>query len=359
MLLKALAVGFVTLLNRREPRGNGFACCTCWRDSDIREERIKPYIQSIVEVERSSGFIEKINRLCEPGSNNTDLVVYAALYAWLQKHPSSERINAFTPEYWAEQADMIESAKTSAKSSGLTVRVLDYGCGSGATLSVLSGRGYSQAQLHCIEVVDYIPLTTKQQITLHILQDPASDLQDLAEGSLQKSFDVVSAFSVFHHVADAKVRTSAFQNIFKMTRPGCVFLLNDWDSEGLPKLSMWYDVAHLLLWLLMGSQAPSQKAGLQIGTYYEGLQGYTSLAEQAGFESHILPEPSAVPNPIGGFSAIYRRPVIDIGIWSGNLSNRTRASVARPRVGKSTSSHDRYQKRASRPEPHLNLWSHA
>jgi len=322
MLLPFVHAGLIaTFLNpTSEPRGDGFAFCRCWRDSDLRETKMKPYIAMNTGAALEHEDVPaKIDTICGGAHSVFDVTAYRELGAWLQANRRAAPHNPFTMAYYSAQATEIERAAQPTQVA--SAWILDYGCGSGVTLSYLhQRRGVPSSSLHCIELYDMVPAESKSDFNLHILQDPVADLHTLAHGILQSSFDVVASFAVFHHIPDTNVRAGVLASIFAMTKPGCVFLLSDWDSMGTLRLDMWYDVAHHLLWLLMGSGGPSTKASLAIGTRYEGVTGWIGLAGQPGFQpdSVLSTAPHDIQkSPLGGFTQAFRRPTsFDSGAWT-------------------------------------------
>lgn len=311
-LVVASPVSLLASPRSAKPRGGGQALCDCWRDPELRSERVNPYVEEL-----TAGFLPsrdvgaELDRVCAPAMTGTgdDISAFAALHALLEgkRKQGSKAKSPFTLEYYQSEADLIYSAIP--KPVPQRPRILDYGCGSGAALSLLHRRGSRPEDLHCIEIYDMVPKERKKDFTLHILKDPVHDLRALSAGALKESFHAVSIFAVFHHIKIPEARKEVFASIYAMTRPGANFLISDWDNLGLPKVDVWYDIAHWMLWLFLGAAAPQSDNFLEIGTVYDSVDGYTTSGQRVGFvrdaTMSIIP---AKVTPLGGFKLVLRRP---------------------------------------------------
>lgn len=299
------------LANGSGPRGGGTAVCDAWRDPEINREHAKPYLEACASMgsmspEKASAEMDEICR----GMFDTpprDIEAYVGLAEYVKEHRNaSTATGPFNMEYFESQADRIEQLLPAPKPARF--RVLDYGCGSGETLSVFHQmRGAPAEDLHCIELYDMVPEARKNDFELHILDDPVDDLRRLAHGPLSESFDVISSFAVFHHIPDTAVRSEVWSGLFSMAKPGSFFLLADWDSEGRVKLDNWYDVAHFFLWIFLGMSPPREESRLGIGTLYAGVAQYVEMAKEFGFVDE--PEFSSKSgSALGSFDQVFSRP---------------------------------------------------
>eukprot|EP00927_Polykrikos_kofoidii_P031352 TRINITY_DN26987_c0_g1_i1.p1 TRINITY_DN26987_c0_g1~~TRINITY_DN26987_c0_g1_i1.p1 ORF type:complete len:388 (-),score=60.33 TRINITY_DN26987_c0_g1_i1:190-1353(-) len=346
LLHSALAV--LAALRGGSPRGNGTALCNSWRNNDIREHRLKPYVIwhfGDDGSQEAAAFLDRIAKICGGGaigggvgSNDVsspslprDTDAYGSLEDML-KNRSVAASSPFTPSYFGMQVREVEMA-TKEPVRGLNV--LDYGCGGGEMLSILHRvSGVPANQLHCIELYNGVPEERRDDFSLNILQDPIVDLTALADGIFLESFDLVTTFSVFHHIPSGDVCANALSNIFKMTKPGGVLLFSDWDSEGSPQLEGWFDVAHILLWVMMGAPAPTDETRLQIGTHYESQARWVALAGIAGFETSFnLFRGNMTVSPTGGFSKVFVRPTGSLTLSALPDVQVPRAPSTAPRPG--------------------------
>jgi len=234
---------------------------------------------------------------------------YAALQQWLKAQTSrgASTANPFTPGYFASQADEVEALLSKPRPAG--VRILDYGCGSGSMLSTLRARGVPADDLHCIEVSNMVPEGQSGTFVLHVLGDPVLELGALAAGELRASFDAISVFVVLHHIERTDVRVVLWPSLLSMLKPGGVLLVSDWDGQEWAK--EWYDVAHVLLWVLMGSAPPEGDTTLSLGTRYDSVDQYVAAAVAAGLvdqASLSTPAKEVARDALGGFNRIFLRP---------------------------------------------------
>jgi 2-polyprenyl-3-methyl-5-hydroxy-6-metoxy-1,4-benzoquinol methylase len=273
---------------------------------------MKPYIIAISgDSVPTDGVFAEMDRICALGSGgalSNDVEAYTAIHAYIQSHRQGQPPNPFTLAYFRTQAAEVQAILSDPLPHN--VRILDYGCGSGDMLSMFH-REYNVASgnLHCIELHDSVPDARKHDFTLHVLKDPIGDLKMLSKGPLKASFDVVSSFAVFHHIPDKEVRATVLSSIALMLKPQAVFLLADWSSFDKPHYDQWYDVAHFLLWLFMGSVPPSSNSNLDIYTRYAGVNTYISLASSVGLHPEEALSSSAQEidaSPLGGFSQVFR-----------------------------------------------------
>lgn len=293
----------------RKGRKTRSSLCHCWNQAELRSSRMVPYIASGYAngSNLTSGVVEELSSICSVGIGavtKSDLTAYGELHAWLQQHPGTQNVQPFTPDYYANQGAHVLHALEDSPAA--VPRILDYGCGQGEMLTWLyREKGLPRDSLHCIELH---PLRSSTAFHAHVLADPLSDLNALASGALTGSFDIISCFSVFHHIHDAEVRQGALHAIARMARPGGLLFFDDWDSEGSDLLVQWYDVAHVLLWVLMGAPPLKSEGELELGTDYESLQTWISLASKSGW--HYLrrepqERPLAAPDAVGGFGALF------------------------------------------------------
>lgn len=303
------------------PRGGGQAVCICWVDSKLREERIKPYIDAISGGSvPNQGVFEELDRICAVNSGEApmeDGEAYRTLHEYIENNRQKQTKSPFTHSYYSGQAEEVKALLP--KPLPPDVRVLDYGCGDGFMLSVFHRSFKIPAEnLHCIEVGDFVPEERKGDFQLHVLKEPINDLKVLSEGPLKGYFDVVSSFAVFHHIADKAVRANALASIALMLKPKTPFLLADWGSYGKPLFDVWYDVAHVLLWLFGGSAPPA--GPVDIGTRYEGLSKYIELAGSHGLspqKEHSSSRADIDASPLGHFAQVF----VKGGIQIGSLAN--------------------------------------
>jgi len=278
------------------PRGGGQAVCMCWMDSKLREERMKPYIHVISGGSvPEQGVFEEVDRICAVNSGGTpmeDGEAYKTLHEYIENNRQKQTSSPFTHSYYS---------------------------GDGFMLSVFHRRFKIPAEnLHCIEVGDFVPEERKGDFQLHVLKDPMADLKVLSEGPLKGYFDATSSFAVFHHIPDKAVRENAFASIALMLKPKAPFLLADWGSYGKPLFDVWYDVAHVLLWLFGGSAPPA--GPVDIGTQYEGLSKYIELAGSHGLspqKEHSSSRADMDASPLGSFAQVF----VKGGNWFGSLAN--------------------------------------
>lgn len=304
-------------INTSIPRGGGRAVCDSWAHAALREDRMKPYIEHISGGSvPTQGVYEELDRICGLGSGVSpmeDPEAYKALHTYIQKNRKTAPHSPFTPGYYSGQAEEVKALLP--KPFPQDVRVLDYGCGDGFMLTVFHRKlGVPAENLHCIEVNDLVPKERRADFKLHILKDPISDLERLSNGPLKGYFDVASSYAVFHHIPDTAVRASAFSSIALMLKPEATFLLADWGSFGKPRFDVWYDVAHVFLWLFMGSAPPA--GPVDIGTRYEGLSTYIELAGKVKLfpqKEHSSSRADMDTSPLGTFAQVFKKSSIPIG----------------------------------------------
>jgi len=293
--------------------------CTSWRSTEVREHRVKAYIAGHeAGLKDVHALFEELDHLCsqpEGAALQNDVKVYGDLEKWLRDNRIRPPKTPFTRSYFDHQADAVTNILQA--STVLKAHILDYGCGNGAMLSEFHRRGVPRTNLHCIEVYNN---GDHGDFQLHVLDDPIEDLRSLAKGKLHQSFDIISSFSVFHHIPDPKTRATALSSIFEMTKPGGRLLLSDWDTEGLPILVEWYDAAHWLLWLLMGSSAPMSARYLDIGTRYQALREYIDAVEATGFQ-YMAELSTGSKGPVSSFNAVFSR-TSSTSWFSGRLAGK-------------------------------------
>lgn len=278
--------------------------CRAWADSDVRENRMQPYISALYGP-GGPGAIEELNRICSSSMGHMDVSAYTALAAWVRNEaPEMPSGHWDWSEAFEHEADKVEKLLPSESAE---VHILDHGCGRGDMLDVLVRRlDLSPQQAHCIEIGNYIPEERRERITMHVLEDHVEDIKALAGGELKGFFDVISSWSVFHHIADTAARMAALQSIAKMTKPNGCFLLNDWDSGGPDLIAGWYDVAHWLLYILASKTGPKDAGALDIGTRYESFASLKTVTTDSGFSYERLFS-SPGKSPIGAYEAVFRK----------------------------------------------------
>ena len=140
---------------------------------------------------------------------------------------------------------------------------LDLGCGSSALSQAWARRGLKGSytgldfSAALLEEARRQPAQMETSIGLHIrfLQRYLLD-ENWCEGFKDAQFDGVVAFAVLHHIPGSEVRTRLLQQVWRLIKPGGLFIHSEWQFQNSPKL-----MARVQPWSLAGVDETALEPG--------------------------------------------------------------------------------------------------
>lgn len=156
-------------------------------------------------------------------------------------------------------------------------RILDFGCGDGIKLAAVgAGLQLSQKDALCLDVADTLSPRVRANVTFLLanLSEYTASLQH-SLFHVQGTISIVYAIVVFHHIRDSSMRSAALNFIRMSLAPGGIFVLCDWDNPRIPvDLTVYFDLNHVLPWLLWGIPAATTCTIQPRGTIYLSVKEY-------------------------------------------------------------------------------------
>ena len=134
------------------------------------------------------------------------------------------------------------------------LKVLDIGCGPGNNVRLFTGADYTGIDIN----EDYIARARKNQPSLRFLVGDAEEIE------WERTFDVISFNSFFHHIDDRKALRILEKAKSSLKEEGLIII----QDALLPRKGEWY---HRLM------------SKLDRGDYFRNLEQWKMLVKEAGF----------------------------------------------------------------------------
>lgn len=133
-----------------------------------------------------------------------------------------------------------------------SVRVMDYGCGSGARLVNLKRCGHGESNVG-VDVQDVRTKEAKTSFEFVQLKSPyvESLSMEISNRNFEEAFQLIVSEVTFHHIgSEAAIRATATQ-LGRVMAPCAVFELSEWDNDpdpstGRPDLTPLFDLLHTM-----------------------------------------------------------------------------------------------------------------
>lgn len=225
---------------------------------------------------------EELARIYEEDFYNEEQTTRRGRTAW------GEEPRPLTYEVYAR---VLLSRYPSLRRSG--VRVLDYGCGMGQFLAVMRDRG---AEVRGIELSEIAARHCRERLGLEVL----AGTEDALEALPDRSFDLVSLFSVLEHVcaptrlAELVRRKLAPGGVVCAVVPNVASLRHLFQGAGCREFRMR---THLTIWSMRGVRTLFAHAGLvdvRRLVFWGGRAGFGPLRSLAQYVVRLAGRGSAL-----------------------------------------------------------------